>query len=132
MRLRRGPSLPNIRRTMLVRIGAALGLCAVALGAFGAHGLRTRVGAEGLEIWRTAALYHLVHAVALTAVALAADRVRAALAVCVLFAAGVLIFSGTLYVLVLTGERWLGMVTPVGGVAFIAGWATLLVAGLKR
>ena len=100
---------------------------AVALGAFGAHGLRNRgVGPEMIEIWRTAVLYHLVHGLGLLGVALAGvARIAWAKVVTGLFLAGIALFSGSLYLLVLTGERWLGAVTPLGGVAFLAGWAAL-------
>jgi uncharacterized membrane protein YgdD (TMEM256/DUF423 family) len=112
--------------------GAGFGFLAVALGAFGAHGLRERLAGGGIEIWKTAALYHLVHAVALLAVALAADRLRAGRAVCWMFAAGMVIFSGSLYLLALTGRSWLGAVTPLGGAAFMAGWLTLAVTSGRR
>jgi uncharacterized membrane protein YgdD (TMEM256/DUF423 family) len=110
-------------------VGAGFGFVAVALGAFGAHGLRGRLGVGGIELWKTAALYHLVHATALLAIALAADRLKAARAVCWMFAAGMVIFSGSLYLLALTGRSWLGAVTPLGGAAFLAGWLTLALTG---
>jgi uncharacterized membrane protein YgdD (TMEM256/DUF423 family) len=110
-------------------LAAGFGFVAVALGAFGAHGLRARLGPAGIELWKTAALYHLVHAVALLAVALAADRLRAARAVCWMFAIGMVIFSGSLYLLALTGRAWLGAVTPLGGAALLAGWLTLALTG---
>jgi uncharacterized membrane protein YgdD (TMEM256/DUF423 family) len=104
------------------------------VGAFGAHGLRARLGGGGLEIWKTAALYHLVHAAALLAIALAGERVRGARAVSALFAAGIVIFSGSLYLLALTGRSWLGAVTPFGGAALLAGWLSLAVTawGARR
>ena len=117
---------------LLVRLGAALGLTGVALGAFGAHALRDRLAGSGMEIWRTATLYHLIHAVALVAVALSADRLRAARAVCWLFAGGIVVFAGSLYLLALTGVRWLGAITPLGGAAFLAGWLILAVATSRR
>ena len=91
-------------------------MTAVVLGAFGAHGLRDRVAPPMLEIYRTGALYHLVHAVAALAVALAADRLRWPRLVVGLFGAGIVVFSGTLYLLAITGKSWLGAITPVGGV----------------
>jgi uncharacterized membrane protein YgdD (TMEM256/DUF423 family) len=107
--------------TLLACVFAFFG---VALGAFGAHGLRDRVEPALLEVWQTAVLYQLVHALALLAVALSpiGNRSRSAAA---LFAAGILIFSGSLYLLVLTGERRFGMATPVGGLSFLLGWALL-------
>lgn len=109
----------------LVRIAAILGFLGVALGAFGAHGLRARVGPEMLEVWKTGVLYHLVHALALLGVAAAGPRVGWPRAVAGLFVAGVVIFSGTLYALVLTGALWLGAITPIGGIALMGGWAAL-------
>jgi uncharacterized membrane protein YgdD (TMEM256/DUF423 family) len=117
---------------IFTRVAAVLGFFAVALGAFGAHGLRSRLGAAELEIWRTAALYHLVHAVALLAVALAGARVRRGRLICGLWTAGVVIFAGSLYLLAVTGVRWLGAVTPVGGAAFLAGWLVLAVSAVKE
>jgi uncharacterized membrane protein YgdD (TMEM256/DUF423 family) len=113
-------------RTMnLVRIAAILGFLGVALGAFGAHGLRNRVGPEMLEIWKTGVLYHLAHVLALLAVAALGPRVGWPRAVAGLFVAGVLTFSGTLYVMVITGNFWLGRITPLGGVALLGGWAAM-------
>src|SRR5262245_61313499 len=109
----------------ILRLAAVLGFIGVALGAFGAHGLRTRVGPELVEVWKAGVLYHLFHVLALLGVALAGERVRWRRPVAGLFVAGIVIFSGTLYVLTLSGERWLGAVTPLGGVAFLAGWAAL-------
>lgn len=105
-------------------LAALAGFSAVALGAFGAHGLRDSLGAAGLEIYRTAALYHLVHAVALLAVAALQDRLRWPRATSALFALGILLFSGSLYLLAVTGIRAFGAVTPFGGVLFLAGWAS--------
>jgi len=100
---------------------ALLGAAGVALGAFGAHGLRARLDARALEIWETAVRYHLVHAVALLVLALSpvAASLRGA---GWLFVAGIALFSGSLYALALGGPRLLGPLTPLGGVAFIAGW----------
>ncbi len=114
-----------IPRMNLVRIAAILGFLGVALGAFGAHGLRNRVGPEMLEIWKTGVLYHLAHALALLGVAALGPRVGWPRAVAGLFVGGVLIFSGTLYAMVITGNFWLGRITPIGGVALLGGWAAL-------
>jgi uncharacterized membrane protein YgdD (TMEM256/DUF423 family) len=106
------------------RIAAATGFLAVALGAFGAHGLSATLEAHGTaEIWGTAAFYHLVHAVVLLMLA-SRGPFRAGVWLC--FFAGVVIFSGTLYVLAATNTRWLGAITPLGGVALLAGWGWLL------
>jgi uncharacterized membrane protein YgdD (TMEM256/DUF423 family) len=111
----------------VIRIGAALGFLGVALGAFGAHGLRDRLAPGMLEVYRTGVLYHLLHAVALLAVGLGADRLARPRAVATLFAAGVVIFSGSLYALALTGVGALGAVAPVGGLLLMAGWVTLVI-----
>ena len=109
----------------LVRLAGILGFVGVALGAFGAHALRGRVAPEMIEVWKTGVLYHLVHALALLGVALAPARIGWPRAVAGLFVAGIVVFSGSLYVLVLSGQHWLGAVTPLGGVAFLSGWAAL-------
>lgn len=108
-------------------IGAVAGFLGVALGAFGAHALKARLSAGDLEIFETAVRYHLVHAVALLALAALANRIPAGVASLSgwAFSAGILIFSGSLYLLVLTGPRWLGAVTPLGGTALLVGWAAL-------
>jgi len=110
----------------VIRIAGALGLSAVALGAFGAHGLRARLDPAMLEIYRTGALYHLIHALAVLAVALGADRLRRASLIVTLFTAGVVVFSGSLYTLAITSVVQFGAVTPVGGVLLMAGWAAIL------
>ncbi|MEZ4268867.1 MAG: DUF423 domain-containing protein [Myxococcota bacterium] len=110
--------------------GAILGAVGVAMGAFGAHGLRARVEARQLEIWDTAARYQLWHALALVLVGLwlARGAVLSARVAGGAFLAGTLIFSGSLYLLVLTGRTWLGAITPIGGVLLIVGWVALAVA----
>lgn len=99
----------------------------VATGAFGAHGLRTRVGPEMLAIWETASRYQMYHAFGLIVTGWMASRwpSGAANAAGWLFVAGTIIFSGSLYALSLSGIRGLGAITPIGGVAFIAGWIVL-------
>ena len=108
-------------------LGAVLGVIGVSAGAFGAHALRSRIGPEMLAVFETGVRYHLVHALALLAVGWAATRwpSPAVPAAGWLFVAGVLLFSGSLYALVLTGVRALGLVTPIEGSAFIAGWIAL-------
>ncbi len=106
-------------------LGATLGGVAVLLGAFGAHSLD--LDAAAMQTFRTAVLYHLVHSLAIIAAGCAAQfwpgwRIRAA---GTLFAVGVGLFSGSLYLLVLTDVRWLGAVTAPGGLAFVAGWALM-------
>ncbi len=112
---------------LFVVFGAASGFIAVAAGAFGAHALKARLSSEMLSVFETGARYQMYHALALIAVAWAAGRWpgTAALAAGWLFVAGTVLFSGSLYLLALTGVRWLGAVTPLGGAAFLAGWLCL-------
>src|SRR5687768_5075119 len=114
-------------------IGSMLAFLGVAAGAFGAHGLRGRVAADLLEVFETAARYHVYHALGLLAVAYAASRWPgpATTAVGWLFVAGIVLFSGSLYLMTFTGMRWLGAITPLGGAAFLAGWAALAWAALR-
>jgi uncharacterized membrane protein YgdD (TMEM256/DUF423 family) len=108
----------------IVRIAGVLGFVGVGLGAFGAHGLRDVLERHGrVGTWETAVLYHLLHAVALLGVAYLRPVARWTTW---LFCGGILIFSGTLYLLALTNLKWLGAITPVGGVLFLAGWACLI------
>ena len=109
----------------MIRLASALGFLGVALGAFGAHGLRERLAPGMLDVYKTGVLYHLLHAVALLAVALAAEKVARPRAVAALWAAGVVIFSGSLYALAITGVGALGAITPIGGLLLMAGWVTL-------
>jgi uncharacterized membrane protein YgdD (TMEM256/DUF423 family) len=106
-------------------LGAVLALVAVALGAFGAHGLRSRVTPSDLDVFETAARYQMYHSLALFAVAWATTRWPGAQAAGWFFLAGIIVFCGSLYVLALTGQRWLGAVTPLGGLGFLIGWALL-------
>ena len=104
---------------------------AVAIGAFGAHGLRGRLDDYSLNIYERAVFYHFVHALGILIVAAMADagklRRAAGVWVCRLLTAGVVLFSGSLYALALTGNRMLGAITPFGGVAFIAAWVILAI-----
>lgn len=122
---------------VFLRISALSGLGAIGLGAFGAHGLQARLLMTGmLSAWETAVRYHLIHTVALLVIAVAQAQVsdtqakwlrRAGLC----WTWGIVLFAGSLYWLALGGPRWLGPVTPVGGLAFILGWAMLLPATTK-
>ncbi len=114
--------------------GGVLGSFGVALGAFAAHGLKQRLAPDLLRIFETGAHYQQLHAVAILAVGVwAAARPATVLHVGgLLLVAGVLVFSGSLYALALTGVRGLGAVTPLGGLCFLAGWACLAVAALRR
>lgn len=108
-------------------LGSLSGFIAVALGAFGAHGLKGRIGPDMLAIFEVGVRYQMYHALALLAVAWAHTRWpgTALTAGGWLFVAGTVIFSGSLYLLSLTGIRWLGAITPLGGLAFMAGWLCL-------
>lgn len=122
-----GPMTGAARRW--ARLGALSAAVAVAAGAFGAHALRERVDARALEVFETAARYQMYHALALLFVAWLAVRAPASGAVRLAgwaFAIGTLIFSGSLYLLTLTGATWLGAITPLGGVAFLVGWAAVV------
>lgn len=111
--------------TAATRWSAALGLLAVGLGAFGAHGLEKVLTAnDRVATWETAVFYHFIHAVMLYIVATRSPFARGAWWS---FFIGILIFSGTLYVLCLTNLRWLGAITPLGGVSLMVGWFLLLV-----
>ncbi|MDQ6621893.1 MAG: DUF423 domain-containing protein [Verrucomicrobiota bacterium] len=111
---------------LLFRVAAALCFLGVGLGAFGAHSLKPMLEAHGtLDAWNKAVLYQLVHAVALLALALHGPVNRGA---CNLLLAGIVIFSGSLYLLALTHIRWLGAITPLGGLCFLAGWAWLAIS----
>jgi uncharacterized membrane protein YgdD (TMEM256/DUF423 family) len=123
---------------LFLRLAALLGGTGVGLGAFAAHGLRTRLSPDRLATFETGARYQLLHAVALLAVVALLARldaqapaapwlVRAAWCWC----AGTLLFSGSLYLLALTGVRWFGAITPLGGAGFIAGWGLLLFAAAR-
>ena len=106
------------------RIAAAAGFLAVTLGAFGAHALKSLLAQNGTAaIWETAVFYHFIHAVMLF---LLTERKPFRALAWWSFFAGILIFSGSLYLLALTNVRWLGAVTPVGGLSFLLGWAALL------
>jgi len=111
---------------MLFRLAAALCFLAVALGAFGAHSLRLTIESHGMiEVWNKAVLYHFLHAVALFVLALYGAANRGAWW---LLFAGIFLFSGSLYMMALTNLRWLGAITPLGGLCFRAGWAWLVIA----
>jgi uncharacterized membrane protein YgdD (TMEM256/DUF423 family) len=123
----------NTGARVLVLAGV-LGLLAVAAGAFGAHGLRTRVSPSDLEIWRTAAHYHLVHAGLLAIFGLALQRAptRALRLGAVLSTIGIAVFSGTLYAMVLGGPRMLGAITPLGGLGLMGSWLCLAAHGVQH
>jgi uncharacterized membrane protein YgdD (TMEM256/DUF423 family) len=118
-------------RTFLM-IGAVLGLIGVGLGAFGAHGLRGRLSPDMLAVFETGVRYHMYHALAILLVAALIVRIDGRLMTAAgwSFTAGVIVFSGSLYALALSGVTVLGAITPIGGLAFLVGWALLAIAAL--
>lgn len=122
--------MATMQRLALI-IGGAYGLLAVAAGAFGAHALEGGVEADMLAVWHTAATYQMYHAIVLVVLGVWASRsTKAQAAAVACFTIGVLIFSGSLYLLVSTEARWLGAVTPIGGVLLMAGWGCVMGAGI--
>lgn len=116
-------------------LGAISGFIAVALGAFGAHGLKDRLPADMLAVYHTAVQYQFWHTAALLAVGVLALHWPGHAALKWsgwAFVAGIVVFSGSLYLLALTGTRWLGAITPIGGVAFLAGWLLLAIAVFQK
>ena len=113
--------------------GAILAGIGVAAGAFGAHALGDRLPPDLLDVFETGVRYHLVHALALLVVGLALELRPHRLwdAAGWLFSGGILVFAGSLYALALTGVRWLGAITPIGGVCFLAGWVVVALAALR-
>ena len=121
-----------IAKTYLI-IAAISGLAAVAIGAFGAHGLKGRIDEDLIAVYQTGVQYHFYHTFALLAVSILLIQFPHAVALKwggMLFILGTLLFSGSLYLLSITGIRWLGAITPLGGVAFIAGWVFMAIAAL--
>ena len=113
----------------LIHLGAVSGFLAVALGAFGAHALKPHLIEAGtLATWETGAQYHLIHSLAALLPWSLHGKGRASLA----FLIGILIFSGSLYILSITGVKWLGAITPLGGVAFLTGWLLLFLNAGKQ
>ena len=113
--------------TVWIGLGAVLAALAVGMGAFGAHVLKDKLSPEYLAVDETAVRYHMYHALGLLGIGLVATRIDNFLITvsgCTMLV-GILLFSGSLYVLTLSGMRWLGMVTPFGGLAFILAWLTL-------
>ena len=119
---------------MFFGLGCASAFIAVALGAFGAHGLRARLVPDMLQIFEVGVRYQMYHALALLGVGSVAGRLPGGTVAVAgwLFVAGTILFSGSLYALSFTGHRWLGAITPLGGLAFLAGWAALAWAAWSR
>ncbi|HOL93810.1 MAG TPA: DUF423 domain-containing protein [bacterium] len=121
------------RPSFFLIIACVAGGSGVILGAFAAHGLKDRLEPRMLEIFQTGVHYQMIHALALLAVSLAGSRLWPGswtAGACGAWTLGILVFSGSLYLLAVTGIRWLGAITPIGGVAFIAGWIMLALAAL--
>ena len=126
------PPLPydeHVDKNFLL-IGSVAAFLAVGLGAFGAHGLRTRLSPEMLAVFETGVRYHMFHALALLVTALVMGHMSGWLVASAgwFFTAGIVLFSGSLYLLALTGITILGAITPLGGLAFLIGWACLAIA----
>jgi len=112
--------------------GGIFALISVALGAFGAHALKDRlITSETLDVWKTAVNYQMWHAMALILYGILHNKTQSYLQSAFLFGVGILLFSGSLYSLALDGLRWLGPITPLGGLCFIAGWSLLIITQLK-
>lgn len=115
-------------------VAALMAFMAVAGGAFGAHGLKSKVSTEMLDTFQTGIQYQFYHALGLLVVAILIQIFQPSLLLKTsgfLFIAGMVVFSGSLYALVLTGVKWLGAITPIGGLAFLAGWICLLISGWR-
>lgn len=120
-------------KTILMTAAGMMAL-AVGIGAFGAHGLKSHLTNEMLQIYKTGVEYHFYHALGLLAVGLLSLNMPSGLLnwSAVLLTAGIILFSGSLYVLAVTGIKWLGAITPLGGVSFIAGWILLFIAVWRK
>jgi uncharacterized membrane protein YgdD (TMEM256/DUF423 family) len=132
-RLRIAPMVPAAK--LFVSLGAIAAALGVALGAFGAHALKARLSADMLAVWQTAVQYHLWHALGLIGIGLLAQQLPASGPIRLggwLLLAGIVLFSGSLYVLAASGARWLGAVTPFGGACFIVGWLAVAYAVLRQ
>lgn len=127
-------AIPGTAKLFLAT-GCIAALLAVALGAFGAHALKTRIAPELLSVYHTGVEYHFYHALGLILVGLAASQLSDSIwlrGAGWAMLAGILLFSGSLYLLALTGLRWLGAITPFGGVAFLAAWGLFAAAALRN
>lgn len=118
---------------IIIMIASALAAVSVAAGAFGAHALSSRLEPRMLEVWETAARYNMYHALGLFVAAWLAQQTEGAPATvaAISFITGIALFSGSLYTLALTGLKWLGAITPLGGVAFLVGWIACIVAASR-
>jgi uncharacterized membrane protein YgdD (TMEM256/DUF423 family) len=129
-----GRTIMTAGAKLFLAVGGVSALLAVALGAFGAHALKGRLPPEMLAVWHTGVEYHLAHALGLLAVGLVVTQLPDSTLLKWsgwLMLAGIVLFSGSLYALALSGERWLGAITPTGGFAFLAAWALFVAAALR-
>lgn len=126
-------SITNDLSLWALPIAAIAGFSGVALGAFGAHGLKSVLSTEMMDVYQTGVMYHLVHAAVLLALALLLTQISqpflTAAAVCM--ALGIALFSGSLYALAITEIRWLGAITPIGGILWLIGWSLIFWAGIR-
>jgi len=124
--------LPAAR--LFIALGSVNAALAVIFGAFGAHALKTRISPEMLSVYHTGSQYHFYHALGMLLVGLLANQMQNEGALQLsgfLMLAGIVLFSGSLYLLAVTGVTWLGAITPLGGVAFIAAWIVLAIAAVR-
>lgn len=116
----------------IILIGALFAALAVMLGAFGAHGLKHYLDAAQMTVYQTAVQYHFYHALGLILIGVSRFKGKAVLYAAISIAIGILLFSGSLYLMTVTGIRWLGIITPFGGTAFILGWIMFAYAAIKN
>jgi len=117
-------------KKLWIIISAISGFTAVAIGAFGAHGLREKLSAEMIEVYKTGVFYQFIHTIVLLILSLT-DLIKSKIA-SIFFLLGIILFSFSLYIYSTSGERFFAMITPVGGVCFLIGWFWLIVAVIKR
>ena len=117
----------------ILMIASALLALAVAIGAFGAHGLKSHISAEMMQVYKTGVEYHFYHALGLLLIGVLSISMPSGLLnwSAILLTAGIILFSGSLYLLAVTGVKWLGAITPLGGISFIAGWILLFFSAWK-
>ncbi|MDH5183517.1 MAG: DUF423 domain-containing protein [Gammaproteobacteria bacterium] len=119
----------------LIPIGAILAMLAVAFGAFGAHALKGQLDSYYLEVYKTGVLYHLIHSLGIVLIGIIAQQTEKERMIVVsgyLMSGGVMVFSGSLYLLAISGQRWLGAITPIGGILFILAWGLLALATMTK
>lgn len=119
---------------LILLSGAIFLSVAVVLGAFGAHGLKSKISPEMLEVYQTGVQYHFYHALGLLLIGVLTQQMSSGLLgwAALFLTLGIFLFSGSLYVLAISGIKWLGAITPLGGVSFIAGWILLAIAVWKN